>query len=87
MEKDLTALFATLGVFIFFVVALLIAYLIFYIIGKIKLFQKAGKNGWEAIIPFYSDWVLTEISGLAWYWFLFLIAPTIIGFIDDDLQL
>ncbi len=41
MGKDLEILFESL-IFIPFSVA----FLIFYIIGKVKLFQKAGKNGW-----------------------------------------
>ena len=86
MGKDLTALYATLGILFIFILALAIAYLIFCIIGTVKLFQKAGKSGWEAIIPFYNKWVLTEISGLAWYWFLLLIAPTIISLIDRNLS-
>ena len=56
---------------------------ILYIIGLWKLFKKAGKNGWEAIIPFYNIWILIEISGLnKWY---FLIA--ILGSITTTLQI
>lgn len=28
-----------------------------------KVFKKAGRHGWEAIIPFYNTWTLFEISG------------------------
>ena len=66
--------------------ALLIAWLVIYLIGKCKLYQKAGRKAWEAIVPFYNNWVLVEISGLAWWWFLLLIAPTIMGVIDEDLS-
>lgn len=68
------------GTMILVLVVLLLtvlAYLIFSIVGKWKLYKKCGKEGWEAIIPFYSDWVLVEISGLKWYWFLIFLAPTI----------
>ena len=77
---------ATVGIFIVFVIVLLIAWIVFYIIGKWKLFQKAGKQGWESIIPFYSSWVLVEISGLAWWWFLIVIVPTILGIVDENLS-
>ena len=50
-----------------------------------KLFKKAGKEGWEAIIPFYNSWVLVEISGLSWWWFLLILAPNIAGFINEDI--
>ena len=48
-----------------FVVALIIALIVlaWTVVYRWKLFQKAGKNGWEAIIPFYSSWTLYEISG------------------------
>lgn len=39
-----------------------------------KIFKKAGKKGWEAIIPIYNIIVLLEISGLpTWYLVLYLI--------------
>lgn len=33
------------------------------IIAMWKMFRKAGRQGWEAIIPFYNMWTLFEISG------------------------
>lgn len=33
------------------------------IIAMWKVFKKAGRHGWEAIIPFYNMWTLFEISG------------------------
>lgn len=69
-------LFAMFGIF-FIVVGL--AILIFYLIGLWKLFQKAGRNGWEAIVPFYNTWVLTEIAGLAWWYALIIIFSDIFG--------
>ena len=45
----------------------------------LKLFKKAGKQGWEAIIPFYNTYVLVEISGLNWWYFLIAISGTILG--------
>ena len=45
----------------------IIAFLVFYFVCLWKLFKKAGKNGWEAIIPYYNTWVLIEIAGLNWW--------------------
>lgn len=56
-----------------------------FIIASWKLFKKAGKKGWEAIVPFYNSWIIVEISGLEWWWFLLTLAPTILGVISDDL--
>ena len=73
------ALIASLGGFLIIILIISIAIIVLEIIGKCKLFKKAGKQGWEAIIPFYSTWVLVEIAGLAWWWMLIIIAPTIIN--------
>jgi len=54
---------------------------IVYIIGLWKLFKKAGKKGWEAIIPFYSTYVLIQIAGLNWWYFLIAISGTIVTII------
>lgn len=59
------------GMIIFFILILL--FIIVEIVALWKMFKKAGKNGWESIVPFYSSFVLTEIAGLNWWWFLFLI--------------
>ena len=49
------------------------------LIGKWKIFKKAGRKGWEAIIPLYSTWILmTEVAKLNWWWFLILFAPSLI---------
>lgn len=42
--------------------------LILNTIGLWKLFKKAGRKGWESLIPFYNTWVLGEISGVAAWW-------------------
>ena len=45
------------------------------IIIRWKTFKKAGKNGWEALIPIYSTWTLFEISGYPGYLILFALIP------------
>lgn len=49
-------------------------------IGMWKIFKKAGKKGWEAIIPYYNIWTLNKISGCKWWFFLLAISTTIISF-------
>jgi len=60
---------------------LLIAYLVVYIVSMVKLFKKAGKQGWEAIVPYYSTYVLVEIAGLNWWYFLIAVSGSIISLI------
>ena len=84
-ETDgIAAILIALGSLVFFVLAIGLIALIVYIVGLVKLYKKAGKEGWEAIVPFYSQWVYTEISNLNWWWFLFLIAPTIASIISKN---
>ncbi len=40
-----------------------------------KLFEKAGKPGWAAIIPIYNIIVLLEIIKKPGWWFLLMIIP------------
>ena len=54
-------------------VGLILGILGLYLAGLWKLFKKADRNGWEAIIPFYNTWVLAEISGVAWWYALIVI--------------
>lgn len=74
-ESSLRALGAFLGIFL----VLVIIIGIFYLITNIKLFQKAKKPGWAAIVPIYNYWVLTEIAGLEWWWFLLMISNIIVS--------
>ena len=50
------------------IIALALA--IFLIVAKCKLYTKAGEKWWAAIIPVWTNWVETRITGLKWYWFL-----------------
>ena len=53
------AAFLGLGVmFLFLTIAIAVIFIVFTIVGNYKLFQKAGYNGWEAIVPFYNLWIL-----------------------------
>ena len=61
-----------------------IAWLVFYYIGLWKMFKKTGKEGWEAIVPVYSTWVLVEIAGLKNYWFIISLAPTLGSLITEN---
>lgn len=80
---ELAALMAGLGVVFVFVIILVAIILIPVLIAQWKLFKKAGKNGWEAIVPFYNTWVLMEISGLNWWYFLISIGLSILSTYTD----
>ena len=65
-------IFAAMG-FAFFLVWFAIMALI--IVSMWKVFSKAGKPGWAAIIPIYNMIVLLEIVGKPVWWFLLLFIP------------
>jgi hypothetical protein len=48
---------------------------IFFIIVMWRVFKKAGRPGWAAIIPIYNTWVLFEISGKPGWWVLLSFIP------------
>ncbi|MCZ6806162.1 MAG: DUF5684 domain-containing protein [Deltaproteobacteria bacterium] len=61
-----------------FLVCLAIATFYIYVVWKI--FEKAGKPGWAAIIPIYNVIVLLEIVGRPIWWVILFIIP-VVGFI------
>lgn len=63
---------------------LLLAFLIIYLVSLCQLFKKAGKKGWEAIVPFYNTYVLVEIAGLNWWYFLIAILGNINFSLETD---
>lgn len=56
---------------------LMLAIVIFLIVATWKMYEKANKPGWAAIVPIYNIIVLFEIIGYKWY-YIFL---TLIGII------
>lgn len=68
---------AILGILFVFLCVILGVCAIVTIIGKWKVYKKCGKQGWEAIVPFYTDYVLCEITSLEWWFFLIMNAVII----------
>ena len=54
-----------------------LAIIVLYIVGMWKVFEKAGKPGWAAIIPIYNLIVLLEIVGKPMIWVLWLLIPCV----------
>lgn len=79
---------AVAGVVFFVVILVELAIAILILAGMWKMFVKAGKPGWAAIIPIYNMIVILEIVGRPIWWILLLLIPcvnivvSIIVFID-----
>jgi hypothetical protein len=52
-----------------------LAFIVGLAAGMWKVFTKAGKPGWAALIPIYNLIVLVEIAGRPVWWFLLLLVP------------
>lgn len=62
-----------------YIILTLILVLIHY--GLWKLFEKAGRPGWEALIPFYREYIITKLTGRKAWLIILLIIPIVNVFI------
>lgn len=58
---------------VFFVIY--IGVIVLMIVSMWKIFQKAGKKGWECIVPFYNVVVYLEIARKPGWWLLLMLIP------------
>lgn len=54
-----------------------LAFMVLMIAAVWKVFEKAGKPGWAAIIPIYNIIVILEISGKPLWWILLYLIPLV----------
>ena len=75
---SLIVTFSLLG----FVILIIVGIYALTCIGRMRMFQKAGENGWKAWVPFYRDYVLCRITmGAGWY-FIFGWIPVLSFFMN-----
>src|SRR5690606_31476336 len=55
--------------------------------GLWLLFRKAGKQGWEAIIPFYREYIMAQLTARPTWWVTLLLVPIVNIFIFFGLYL
>lgn len=70
--NDLMAILAVYGIVIS-------AIAVFGIICLWKVFAKAGKPGWAAIVPIYNLVVLIQVAKKPTWWIIWFFLPTIFG--------
>ncbi len=49
----------------------------FILVALWKVYEKAGKPGWAALIPFYNAYVLLKIAGRPGWWLLLILVPLV----------
>lgn len=64
---------AVFGLFMFFYFSFCLAVIGLMIFAKWRIFEKAGEEGWKAIIPIYNYWTLYEIAGKPGSWSLLIL--------------
>lgn len=70
--NDATSTAVAAGLIVYYVIFL--AVMIVSLVGLWKVFVKAGKPGWGAIVPFYNTYCLFEMSfGTGWLFLLILV--------------
>lgn len=53
------------------------AFLVFYIVAMWRVFVKAGKPGWAAIVPIYNTIVTIQIAGKPIWWIILFFIPIV----------
>lgn len=66
---------AAAGIFLLIFWLIMMALIVVNIVAMWKLFKKAGKPGWAAIIPFYNTYILNEMVWGKGIYFLFMLIP------------
>lgn len=61
---------------LFFVSIFVIVFVAFKV-AQYKLFEKAGQEGWKALVPVYNYYVWLELIGKPWWWLILLFIPII----------
>ena len=52
-----------------------------------KVYEKAGRQGWEGIIPIYNLYVMLQIINRPWWWLLIMIFVPIANIIFSIIAL
>ena len=60
-----------------FILIIELVFIVVVIAGMWKMFTKAGKPGWAAIIPIYNVVVLLEVAGKPIWWIILYLIPVV----------
>lgn len=70
-------------VIVLFICLIALAAAVVTIIGQWKVFEKAGKPGWAAIVPFYNSYVIYQIGGFPPLLMLLNIGVSVFGIMSS----
>jgi len=61
-----------MGVFLLYLVLLVVGIIAFW-----RVFTKAGRPGWAALIPFYNLYTLCKVAGRPGWWLILFLIPLV----------
>lgn len=64
------------GIFLF-IMLFALAFAVLQIVAQWKIFEKAGRPGWHALIPIYNMWDLFEMVGMKGWYVLAMFIPAV----------
>jgi len=64
-----------MGFIVIIVIFIILAMVVLIIASFWKLFEKAGKPGWAAIVPIYNTIVMIEIAKKPVWWIVLMLIP------------
>lgn len=65
------------GAYAFFLSAVGFVIAVLVIVGRWKMYEKAGEPGWASLIPFYSEYILFKIAWGNGVLFLLMLIPVV----------
>ena len=74
--------FAALGAIILVIGLIALAVGVLYGVSLMKVFTKAGEEGWKAWVPVYSAMTRAEISGRPSWWGLHILLPIVLSGVE-----
>ena len=72
------ALGAMVVVFFVIIIGIALAVSVCSIVGQWKALKKAGKNGWEALIPYYNNWTFCNVVGINPWWVIVVLVSSLV---------
>ena len=78
-EDVIYTMFAVIGMFLVFVLAISLILLVLKVVGRWKIFEKAGESGWKALIPIYNTYTQCKITGISAYWIFIIFIGYLLG--------
>ncbi len=78
MNNAIAGFFAIFMIMFFVLILLSLIPNIIRLIGQWKVFTKAGKGGWEVLIPYYNIYTEFKISGVSPWFLLIYLLPIIL---------